>query len=749
MAVGFASYEIARSGLTFNERGLDVTGHNIANVNTKGYTRQQAIAQASFYIKNNAKYGYGQVGTGVDVQQTRQIRMKFLDDIYRCESAKSDYWGVRLDAFSEIEGILGEPIDAGLQTLLNSYWNAWQELSKDPTSLTARSLVRQVGEALAYHMNKLGSQFDQLQLELDAQFASEILKLDSLCARVAELNGTIRSIQLTGEAPNDLMDERNLLLDQIASMIDCEIYERDDGMRDVIQGGAYLVFRDTSKRVVAQQTPETGLFHKAFVVMREGEPPLLEELRFGQCMLKGILESRGDYVQTLDVGASRQPLSLTDPLASTVTSDVLFSRGSLTNGSPNTKADIVVMVDVSDTSAEYLESLKMNIDSMVDGLLKKGLDFNLKLVAFGSSATAPASYSKDEVDAFIAGVLSLSTDAGDTSNNFGGTGGALEALEAIAAGAAGGFREDANRYAVLITGEPIDGGGLTAADALSTAQGYADRLAGIGVSLSVVTDSAAIYDGAGPGDAPFGWSYITGATAGAAVAFDETVGGERALRGFAAVLKDASDHVERDVNDRMSVVAASLQIAPDVRKRLNALINIVCRAVNELHRSGMTLESPPLDGEDFFVPINAKYPLEMGNIQINPKILAADGLNYIVASASGAPEDNNVALAIANLRNLPGALSNAEGRVTIDDYYRDAIFSISNSAAESQRYLSNQVAAAGAIDQLRHSIADVSMDEELAAMMKFRFGYESASRVLSVIDSMIETVVTRLGLVGR
>ena len=745
MAVGFASYEIARSGLTFNERGLDVTGHNVANVNTLGFSRQQAIAANSFYINRNAKYGYGQVGIGVDIQQTRQIRHKFLDNIFRYENSRADYWNVRSQTFSEIENILGEPINLGLQSLLNRYWDAWQELSKDPSSLTTRSLVRQLGESIAFEINNMGAQFDRMQLELDAQYCDGVRLLGELCEKVADLNRLIKSVQIAGEAPNDYMDARNLLLDQISSLIDCEIYERDDGMYDVISSGIYLVYRDDAKRLFTMQTPETGMFNKAYVVMREAtatEPAVLEELKFGQCKLKGILESRGDYVKLPDVSAQNGAYDPADPLASLIEYNVMFGRGSITNGSPNTTADIVIVVDLSDASAEYLEQLKMSIDNYVDGLFKKGLDFNLKLVTTsGSSAALAGEYTKEQANDFIADVLSLAPVAGANLDNFGGAGGVLDVLENDVT-----YREFANRYTVLFTADGIDGAApATAADA----DAYAQRLLQIGMSLSVVTSEELHNDGDGAPTAPFGWGRLTAATGGASINFDEVVANERVLRDFAAVMKDANDFINRSVNDRISMVPASAQIVPDVRMRLNALINIICRSINELHRSGKTLEVPPQDGEDFFVPINANRPLEMGNIKINPKFLEPEGLNYIVASESGATEDNLIARAIANLRNTPRTISNVTGEMTFDDYYRDAIFHISNQAAESERYLNNQLTVAGSLDQMRHAIMDVSMDEELSNMMKFKFGYDAAARVLNVIDNMIETIVTRLGIVGR
>ena len=742
MAVGFASYEIARSGLTFNERGLDVTGHNVANVNTLGYVRQQAIAADSFYVKNNAKYGYGQVGVGVDIQQTRQIRHKFLDSIYRYENSKADYWDIRSRTFSEVENILGEPVNMGLQSLLNRYWDAWQELSKDPSSLTARSLVRQLGESIAFEMNNIGAQFDRMQLDLDAQFCDGVEQLGELCKKAAELNRLIKSVQVTGEAPNDYMDARNLIHDQISSLIDCEIYERDDGMYDVISNGVYLVYRDSAKRLVTMQTPETGMFHKAYVVMSEGPPPVLDEMKFGQCRLNGILESRGYSISLPDVSAQNGAFNPADPLSTTLNYDVMFGRGSITNGSPNTITDIVIAVDLSDSSDQYLDLLKMNIDNYIDGLLKKGLDFNLKLVAVsGTAATLIGEYAKDEVNDFISDALSLAGTAAVNQDSFGGVGGLLDLLENNVA-----YREFANRYTVLFTADSIDGQTQISDTA---AADYARRLCEIGMSLSVVTSDELHNDGDGLPTAPFGWNLLTAATGGASVCFDEIVGNEKRMRDFSEVLQDANDYINRSVGDRISMIPASEQILPEVRRRLNALINIICRSVNELHRDGKTLEEPPRDGEDFFVPINPNRPLELGNIAINPKFLEANGLNYIVASESGATEDNIVARAIANLRNVPRAITTATGETTFDDYYRDALYTISNQAAETERYLSNQITVAASLDQMRHSIMDVSMDEELSNMMKFKFGYDAAARVLNVIDNMIETIVTRLGIVGR
>ena len=183
MAIGFASYEIARSGLFVSERNLNVTGHNIANVNTTGYVRQQAILKDAGYQTLLGPNGVQQIGMGSGVQEIRQIRHSFLDNIYRQENTTLGYWETRSKAFQDVQAIMGEPMGNGLQDVLNQFWDSWQELSKEPDSLTVRALVRQRGEALSDHINHLGTQLDKLQNDLNSELQVRIDEVNQKIGR--------------------------------------------------------------------------------------------------------------------------------------------------------------------------------------------------------------------------------------------------------------------------------------------------------------------------------------------------------------------------------------------------------------------------------------------------------------------------------------------------------------------------------------------------------------------------------------
>jgi flagellar hook-associated protein 1 FlgK len=116
---GIGSFEIGRTGLAASERGLYVTGHNISNINTEGYSRQQLMTATGIYQKFEGK---GEIGLGVDVSEIRQLRDVFIDDTYRKQVQDLSYYTTKSNTFDDIEAILNEPMEEGLQDELNQFW---------------------------------------------------------------------------------------------------------------------------------------------------------------------------------------------------------------------------------------------------------------------------------------------------------------------------------------------------------------------------------------------------------------------------------------------------------------------------------------------------------------------------------------------------------------------------------------------------------------------------------------------------
>lgn len=691
MAVNFSSYETIKSGLMVNERSLYVTGHNISNVNTPGYVRQQAIITTGPYQSVPTKYGVSQMGLGADIEQIRQIRHSFLDNIYRQENTTLGYWESRNKTFQDVQSILGEPMGSGIQNVMNQFWDSWQELSKDPDSLTVRSLVRQRGEALTQQLNHVGEQLDKLQSDLNSEIKVRIDEVNDITDKISQLNVQILKVEISRDQANDYRDQRNTLVDRLSKLVNAEVTEMQDGQLDITVGGYFLVNKGKSTRLSAEESNASGLFYSPKL---EGTN-IIVPLRNG--LIKGLMESRGE---------------------------VFGTRGSAENGTPNSKEDITFVIDNSNGSSANLDKIKANISNYMNELNRPGVDYNLRLVTYGTAANYNNKvYDSSNVANFLSDLNSISENAADTGNNFGkDASGVIATLGNISS-----FRSGADKYALVFTNESIDG---NEAPPLTDNSGYINTLKSMGMKTSIITNPDYYYNGDSVGEN--GWSNIASAAGGKLYDINST--------DFPSMMTTlAMDNV----NSGMSVVEPSNNIIPDLRKRLNSLINVMAREVNFQHKSGKNLRGQ--DGQDFFTTIDSMYPLEMGNIKLNDNLL---DLNNIVASTNTASGDNTIALKIANLRN--GAFMNdLNGVISIDDYYQSTILSVGNGGQDAQRISENQMKLVQSADSYRQSIMGVSMDEEMTNMMKYKFGYDAASRCINVLDEMLDTVIGRMGLVGR
>lgn len=249
----FFGLEIGLRSLRTQQRALDVTSHNIANANTTGYTRQEAImATTSPYpVPSLSGYaGAGQIGTGVEISEIRRMRDRFLDYQMRSESQILGYWEAQQDALEKIEGIINEPSDSGLRAIMEDFWFALDELAKDPASLAARSLVVETGLSLTDTFNHLDTQLSQLINDLNSNLKVLIDDINSKARQIADLNMQILKVEVSGARANDLRDKRDLLVDELAKAIDIKVVENENGTITVNVSGRALVQGENVNQLV-------------------------------------------------------------------------------------------------------------------------------------------------------------------------------------------------------------------------------------------------------------------------------------------------------------------------------------------------------------------------------------------------------------------------------------------------------------------------------------------------------------------
>jgi flagellar hook-associated protein 1 len=228
----FHGLETARRGMTTQQAALYTTGHNIANANTPGYTRQRVnFQQTEPYPAPamNRPQIPGQMGTGVEAGSIQRVREGFLDLQYRGENNKFGYWSARSDAITKMEDIMNEPSDNGLAKTMDQFWQSLQDLSVNPENEGSRAVVRQRGIAVADTFHYLHSSLSQIQKDIGSQIGVSVTEINSIAEQISQINKQISEIEPHGYLPNDLYDERDRLLDQLSQFVEVKIEAKPVG----------------------------------------------------------------------------------------------------------------------------------------------------------------------------------------------------------------------------------------------------------------------------------------------------------------------------------------------------------------------------------------------------------------------------------------------------------------------------------------------------------------------------------------
>ena len=209
----------AKSGMNASQVAIQTTSHNISNINTQGYSRQRVNQTASISYSQpgiNSSISSGQIGTGTQINDVTRIRNSFYDYQFRSESHSYGDTSVKYEYFKNIESIFNEPSDNSISAELNNFFNGWNELAKDPESSGTKSVVIENSNYLANNINSVYEKLENLEESLSKQSDSILKEINTMLSEIQELDKNINVIQGTGNYPNDLMDERDRVLDDLS-----------------------------------------------------------------------------------------------------------------------------------------------------------------------------------------------------------------------------------------------------------------------------------------------------------------------------------------------------------------------------------------------------------------------------------------------------------------------------------------------------------------------------------------------------
>jgi flagellar hook-associated protein 1 FlgK len=244
----FYGLQTSLRGLLAQQRLLDTTGHNIANASTQGYSRQEAVLVASPALQvpagGTASGAGAHLGSGVDVQAYRRVRDGFIDLQYRAQNTNLQDWTARSSALDQAEAALSEPGDNGINAQLTKFWDAWNDVANAhaPDDQAAKQALVEQSQSLGDAFATVRAQMSLVQQQTRAQY-DDLTRPASAgdpggdvaqaATEIAQLNDTIKRYITAGDAPNDLMDRRDLLLDKLSGFGQISVANADDGTMKV------------------------------------------------------------------------------------------------------------------------------------------------------------------------------------------------------------------------------------------------------------------------------------------------------------------------------------------------------------------------------------------------------------------------------------------------------------------------------------------------------------------------------------
>jgi flagellar hook-associated protein 1 FlgK len=619
----FLGIEIGKRGLNAHTQSLNTVGHNLTNASTEGYSRQrvQLASTDPLYAPDLTREETpGQIGQGVSIQRIERVRDELLEGRIDTQSGLEGYWGTRDNYVLQLEQIYNEPSDSSVRTLMDKFWDSWQELSLRPSDNAAREAVLSRGEALAAGMRDQHRRLSDFRSMVDGDLRGTVSQANDLAKEIASVNLEIQKSRAIGDNPNDLMDRRDVLVEKLGHLLPITADNRDSDEFMVHVDGLILVQGKMARTFDMSGPDEDGF---ASPVWKDTGLPA--DIKGGT--LGALIELRDadakKEMQTLDTMA----LSFTD------------------------------LVNETHRAAYGLNG-------------KTGLDFFKEWPFINNTQ---GNYDRNGDGTYDSTYVYRMTGAN-----------ALTAQEQV--GLAGTIKISSKRGLDEVPYYPTD----TVADLVSRIN-----------------------------------------HAGAEVTARLTREGKLELRATAAENKGDPSFVMRHVEDTGQFLVgysgllkgSGAEGAYDWGK---------ADATASLRGAGVDFAVAPIAHPAGWIEVAPEIKSDIGSIA------AGFGQNGKAAMAG----DGTAALAISALRTQSVMVGSLR---SFDDHFAEAVARVGLSGEQAKNASTTHERIGKELRDLRASMSGVNMDEELANMIKFQHGYQAAAKFMTMMDSMLDTIINRLG----
>lgn len=622
----FTGIEMGKRSVVTHAKGLATVGHNITNAATEGYSRQRVEMTAFepiFVPGLNREESAGQLGQGVVASRISRAHDSILEGRIVGQSSGKGYWDVRDSYILMAEQVYNEPGDLSVRSLMDRFWESWQELSLHPEDRASRLAVLERGESLMAGIHRRYEGLKEIREMLEQDIQVTVDRVNALTGDIAALNREILKVEAMGDNPNDLLDRRDLLVRRLADIVNVTVDGRDADEFTVHSGGMHLVQGGVVTKLAADPDPRNEGYSRV-VWEASGEDFIPENGR-----LAALVQLRDGDIREEIQGLDTMTVNFADMV------NEIHREGYGLNG--KTGLDFF-------TEYPFVVNANGNYDRNGDGEFDSTYIFRMQ----GNNRLDP------QQQVGIAGTLRLS-----------GSGGTVE-----------------------IGYEPVD-----------TVEDIVKRINSSGSEVVARLDRM---------------NRLT-------------------LKGTAAEGVENPDFVIRGVEDSGQFLVGYAGILQESGpggayswEQADAVLAL--RGGDE----GAAWAVAPLSHPSGWIEINREVKAEPNSIA------AGFGENGRPAN----PGDGSAALALAALRDrdvMVGRLS------SFDEYFASAVARIGLKGETAQRALETEEAIMKDLADMREAISGVNLDEEMANMIKFQHGYAAASRFITAVDEMLDTIINRMG----
>ncbi len=287
----YGIFNTGRQGMFASQVGMRVTGQNIANVNTPGYTRQRVIFDPSAF------------GNGVNIRTVQQVRDKFFDAQLVNENERQGFFSARQTALTQVEQVFDETQGVGINTSLSEFFAAVQDLTTQPDGTAERETVRTRGSALGRVFAAVRTRLEQVRKDNDNAVKQVADEVNSLAQQIAALNDQILRTSSESQLPNELIDRRQDLISQLSQKIDIHTFEENGSITVLLGGGQTLIEGGKTGSLRTEINPANGGLSDVIMTRLDGVDINLTSI-VGGGQLGGVMSVRDrevtDQMHNLD-----------------------------------------------------------------------------------------------------------------------------------------------------------------------------------------------------------------------------------------------------------------------------------------------------------------------------------------------------------------------------------------------------------------------------------------------------------------